>query len=317
MSSKEARKVENFLRLKKEWMERFCGEDRNSITRQLQNLSWYITVFRTINESRKFSLSSKGEYENNGMLHNFIDKCFFEYLLISLRRLLDKDSGKSTCSLYRLIVDMEKSHHLMTRRIYFMCRDLEYDVEKVKEEYERYKDEQLAKGNNSFSVAPRLDWKNNEYKHCEFDKLSGIKKDNRKPTDCVQKSIFNYFKDRLDEEHGYVVTYVNKFVAHLATPCDREKKSADEIDLTLGRLCETHETLCKIAIIVGKHFLEFPGPFLGTVCFDQFEHIDVPFVETENVQELRDIWTEYSKKIDSLAYLDVNNYDSLMKNNSF
>lgn len=308
---KKQRKLEQYIELKKKWIERFSGDHRNSICQQLCDLSWYLTVFHVLNESRPFSKDTNGKYHNNSMLHNFIDKCFFEYLHIALRRLLDRDSSQSTCSLYRIIADMENNYHLMTRQVFFDAYGIEYDVEKTRKEYDEYC--QAQEPNITYTVPHRLCWEILEHRHTVFDKLSATDKNKRRPNDLIRKAIFEELRHKLDHFHDDVVQYTDDFIAHLARPLDTKKNSANEINLTLGRLCETHEILCKIATFIGRYFLEFPGPFLGVVTFDQFENIDRPFVETSNVGRLREIWDKYSKKIYSWSYVDINDYDNLVK----
>lgn len=310
MITKEERTLNKYIELKENWTERFSGDDENSICRQLHDLTWYLTVFHVINESRGFSQNAEGRYENNSMVHNFIDKCFFEYMLIALRRLLDKDRDRSTCSLYRLTLDIENNHHLITRSVFFKAYGFEYDVEKVKQEYEEYVRDQIKIGNNPFTVPHRLCWEALEARHSAFDKLSGINKNDRSPNDFVQKTVFEKMRQKL-ENYEDVVFYAHKFIAHLETPLNRKKDFTDELNPTLGRLCETHEVLCKIATFIGR-FLEFPGPFLGTVVFDQFENIDSPFVNTENIKKLNDIWKRYSRQINSWAYVDIHNYEQML-----
>ncbi len=310
MQTKEQRRLEQYIELKKKWTECFSGDHRNSICQQLYDLSWYLTVFHVFNESISFSKDADGKYHNNSMLHNFIDKCFFEYLFIALRRLLDKDSSKRTCSLYRIIADMGNNYHLITRQVFFDAYDIEYDVEKIRKEYEEYCNAQKA--NKTFTVPHRLCWETLEHRHTVFDKLSATDKNKRRPNDLIKKTIFEKLGHKLDHFHDDVVQYAHDFIAHLAKPSGQEGKPASEIDPTLGRLCETHEMLCKIATFIGRYFLEFPGPFLVVVTFDQFENIDRPFVETSNVGQLREIWNKYSKKIDSWAYVDINDYDGLV-----
>ncbi len=310
MSTKEERTLKKYIELKEKWTERFSGDDENSICRQLHDLTWYLTVFHVVNESRGFSQNAEGQYENNSMLHNFIDKCFFEYMFVALRRLLDKDREKTTCSLYRLILDMENSRHLISIYFFLKAYDFEYYLKKIKKEYEKYCEDQRTKGNRTFEVPNSLIWQELEHRHSAFDKLSGVNKSNRKPNDVVQKVVFEGLRKKL-EGYGDVVLYAHKFIAHLETPLDREKDSADKIDLTLGRLCETHEALCKIATFIGR-FLDFPGPFLGTVVFNQFENIDKPFVKTENIDKLHEIWKKYSTVIDFWAYVDIHNYDTML-----
>lgn len=310
MQRKEQRKLEKYNELKENWTERFSGNHRNSIRQQLHDLSWYLTVFHVFNESRPFSKDTYGKYHNNSMLHNFIDTCFFEYLLIALRRLLDKDSNKSTCSLYRIIADMENNCHLVTRQVFFEAYDIEYDVEKIRKEYEEYCSKQQA--NKTYTVPHRLCWETLEHRHTVFDKLSATDKSKRKPNDLIKKTIFEKLRRKLDHFRDDVVQYADDFIAHLSRPSNLKINPASKINPTLGRLCETHEILCKITTFIGRYFLEFPGPFLGVVTFNQFENIDKPFVETSNIDQLREIWNKYSNRIDSWAYVDIDDYDDLV-----
>ena len=310
MQRKKERTLEKYIELKGKWAERFSGDHRNSICQQLCDLSWYLTVFHVFNESRLFSKDTDDKYHNNSMLHNFIDKCFFEYLFIALRRLLDKDSDRRTCSLYRIISDMENNCHLMTRQVFFDAYDIEYDVEKIKKEYEEYC--RAQKANKTYTVPHRLCWQELEHRHTVFDKLSATDKNKRSPNDLIRKDIFEGLRHKLDHFHDDVVQYAHDFIAHLYRPSNIEINPTSEINPTLGRLCETHEILCKIATFIGRYFLEFPGPFLGVVTFNQFEDIDKPFVETSNIDQLREIWNKYSHKINSWAYIDIDNYDELV-----
>ena len=309
MESKEQRKLDSFCELKKKWIELFCGKHQNSICNQLHDLSWYLTVFYVINESRNFSKTSDGKYENNGMLHNFIDKCFFEYVCVALRRLLDKDSGKSTCSLFRLIADMENHHHLITRKIYFEAYGQEYDVEKIRIEHEEY----CQRQNGTYTVPQRLIWEVLERRHVDFDTLSGVNKKNRNKNDIVKKDIFTNILNKLKSFDKDVIWYTDKFIAHIERP-DRQQNNQtdDDILLTYGRVCEAHEVICKIATLVGRLFLEFPGPFLGTVVFDQFENINLPFVKSEHTEQLKPIWLEKNKQINDWSYIDIEHYKELV-----
>lgn len=308
--SKQEKSLEMFLSKRNEWLEHFAGEDENSITNQLYDLVWNTAVYRVINESRSFTLNDNGTYENCAIVHGLIDKCFSEYQFIAIRRLLDKDD-KRTYSLYALLLDMEKNFHLITRLNYFKSYDVEYDVEKVKKQYNEYIDQQASGGNKFCLVPSHLIYQRAERMHEVFDILSNTKSDNRKPTDKIAEQFFENLRNKLDELEE-IITYAHNFIAHLAKPNNRRKNDVDEINITLGKIWNAHEVVCKIATLIGKLFLKGCGGFLGITQFDQFKNIDKPIVETENVAELRFIWGKYLQETDSWAYFDIESYNDFI-----
>ena len=81
---------DNFKAKHKIWIQHLCGDDRNSIFAQIYRMIWNAAVFEIINESRRVAtVDSEGNKELNGMLHRFIDTCFFESQLMAIRRLTD------------------------------------------------------------------------------------------------------------------------------------------------------------------------------------------------------------------------------------
>lgn len=312
LARKQKKSLELFISKRNKWLDHFAGDDRNSVTSQLHALVWNTAVFRVINKSRSFAKNENGTYENCGMVHLLIDKCFSEYQFIAIRRLLDHDKD-TTYSLYALICDMEKNFHLITRFNYFKAYDVEYDVEKVKKQYEEYVAQQRSVGNNTFSVPSHLWYEQVEQMHIVFDILSNSNSADRKPSDSVQQLFFENLRNKLDKLED-IITYAHEFTAHLARPDDRRKTDVDKINITLGKIWEAHEVICKVATLIGKLFLDGCAGFLGTTQFDQFKNINKPFVETENIAELISVWDEYLKETESWAYFDIDNYKDFIKN---
>ena len=61
------------------WVDCLAGESRNSIRNQIYEMVWNAAVFKVINEARRISpINAEGYIEANGMIHEFIDKCFFD-----------------------------------------------------------------------------------------------------------------------------------------------------------------------------------------------------------------------------------------------
>jgi hypothetical protein len=115
----------------REWEEWLCGDDINSIESQIHNMIWDSAVFQSINECRRYAhKNEKGEIELNGVVHKFIDRCFFETQAIAIRRFLDR--RRDVISLYRLIDDIEKHSHLLTRGNILAVHGYPYDYKQEK-----------------------------------------------------------------------------------------------------------------------------------------------------------------------------------------
>jgi hypothetical protein len=91
--------------------------------------------------------------------------------------------------------------------------------------------------------------------------------------------------------------YVNKFVAHAATPQTRQAVNADNVAITLKQLWHAHEAICKVAAFVSVYLLTGTAyPFLPVPQYDQFAYIDRPLVGTENIPALREAWRSYEEE---------------------
>jgi hypothetical protein len=113
----------------KEWQELLVGNDTNSIRNRIYDMMWDSAVFQSINECRRYApTNEKGEIELNGVVHRFIDKCFFETQAIAIRRLMDKSHDVD--SLCRLVEDMGKNCHLLTRQNILAVHGYPYEYER-------------------------------------------------------------------------------------------------------------------------------------------------------------------------------------------
>ncbi len=303
-NKKRERALKQFKDVHKKWFDWFAGTDRNSICLQIRDLIQYTAIYQIINESRLLLIDSKNrENKYNGMLYSFIDKCFFEYQFISIRRLLD--SGRDTpYSLYGLLTDMENNLHLLTRYNYFYGCDIEYDVNKAKAKSDEYTQEQ------SNLWKPR-DWQWVEKRHKDFDRLSNEANGKRSETDLVDKIIFQNLKKLLDK-HRDIEKYTNQYIAHAANPKVRAKKIKN-IKITIGQLWEAHKVICEVAVFVDRYFFNKCTRFLDVPQFDRLENIEKPLIGRKDIPRLRKIWDEYSREIDSLYHFDINEYDKLAK----
>ena len=78
---------------------------------------WDAAIWRMINEARRHSETlSGGDVTQNGMIHNFIDRAFFNGQAIMIRRLYEPEAPNKQrqVSLRGLIKDIKRNSHLLT-----------------------------------------------------------------------------------------------------------------------------------------------------------------------------------------------------------
>lgn len=275
--------LEQFKAKRDSWIQCFSGKDRNSILNQIYQMVWNAAVFKVINEARRIApVNATGQTEINGMLHRFMDRCFFDSQLLAIRRLTDSssfDGPKGVFSLISLLNNMKANVSLITRESLFSVEGLEYD-------YEAIQQWQLA-------YAVRL-------RHEQIDTLSGIEAKQRTPNDTVRADIFDCLIKKIDGISENIGLHVNKYIAHSATPGSRECDKADDVKITLGHLWDAHKVICQVADSTDAYLLSRANhSFLPVPQYDHFEHIDKPLVSTEGIEVLSKAWREFHKETNS------------------
>lgn len=282
-----------------EWREWIYGDDIHSICRQIRDMIWDSAVFLSVNESRKYMpLDGEGKTINNGMVHEFINHCFFRTQAIAIRRLLDKNVSRgerSVISLWRLIEDMQQNACLLTRQNIIAVFGFPYDYQSVEGEILKEMDSKQGRP----TVPPRhVQCVHSRHMHSHIDAMAGVSSDQRSPDDAIQDCFFAWIKSRLNTCEQ-IHTYVNKFFAHSASPESRATINADEINVTLGHILGAHKAICEVADLLCRcFFYKGHGGFLPTVLYDQFEHFDKPLATPEVIRNLREQWKDYHKTVE-------------------
>ncbi len=275
----------------KEWKNILVGDDKHSIRNQICYMIWDCAFFQCINESRRYAAKDdKGNIKQNVMVHLFITQSFFKTQLLSIRKLMDKDFNRvqqnkpyTVYSLYNLIEDIKKNSSLLTRKNILDAHDLPYDYEEAEKLFGQ-KTGYVVMGDDPIELSKDF--------HRRIDSMTGVAADKRSPDDLVPNNILKQFDDKLasiDE----LCKYVDKFIAHSATPESR-KVIPDEIEGALGKVLNTHKIICETASFIGNNLLFCGfGNFLSTPQFDQFEYLDEPIASKETIEKLRKFWVRY------------------------
>lgn len=293
----------NFKARREIWGKCFTLGDRNSIISQAYDMVWKAAVFKMIDLSRKLAID-KGE-NLNGMVHEFIDDCFFQSQFLAIRRLIDIDplEGKrGVFSLRSLLEDMKGNTGLMRREFFFAVDGLDYDYKSVEERADKYRFEQLQNGKRIFGLPRDLDASPIVYRHEKIDVLSGVSVNNRTTNDAVRNEIFDFLIKRIESATEHIGNYVSKNIAHAATPESRKYDKFNETSITLAHLWEAHKTICEVISFVNTCILfEGNGGFLPVPQFDQFQNIDKPLISSDEIDTLSNEWHDFDKEARSWA----------------
>ena len=136
-----------------------------------------------------------------------------------------------------------------------------------------------------------------DYTHQFIDLLAGIDSSKRKPDDTIRPEIFEWLKQKLGGCEK-ICEFVNKFLAHSATPENRSYCTPSELDVTLGQILESHKIICQTAIFIGRKMgILGYGKGVGVVLpypqYDQFVHFDKAWASEKTVEKLYEFWRDY------------------------
>lgn len=290
----------DFVKKQKAWVDCLVGRDRNSVFNQIHRMVWNAAVFNVINEGRRTApLTPEGGPALNGMVHRFIDQCFFQNQMVAIRRLVDKGGlhgRRGIYSLGSLIADMMQHVHLLTRCNLMTAAGLPMDPDPIRNLANRYIEEHCGGAEEGVMVPPELDYERIEERHAEIDKLCGVRPNKRAGGDTVKATFLCAMLKKLDGCRA-VATHVNKFIAHAATPESRSEVKADEARLTLKHLRAAHEVICRVAVCLDRFLLTGAcHGFVAMTSHDQFQYMDRPFVTEQDVDALRERWNRFDEE---------------------
>ena len=279
---KDKEKLALFRFKRSEW--RKCLIDENfSISKQLSNMLWNDTVFRTINEARKLTAKRNSkEIGFNGPLLDLFDQGYGTAQVMAIRRLTDPtfhDPNRAVISLPRLIEDMKQNADLITRENYICYDGIAF--EGVTHEKDG------------------INWMHWKGMHENFDRLSNVSHDKRERTDKIDKNVFKSLAKELKVCEG-LRTYANKFVAHASDPRNRINLTEKQRNINLQKLDESYKAIIRVASFIGaiilyEHSLgEVPVP-----QFNQIENLDKPMVSQDDLSNLHSYWHGRTKEVGS------------------
>lgn len=276
-------------------------------------MTWRAAHFRTINEARRFATSIHGElYEINGMLHNLLDDCFFQSHMSAVRRLVDTKKlygPDGVHSLKQLLQDMKRNSSIFTRKAIFDVENLNYDVDRIKKNYDKYITEKLDSGAATFHIPREFNWEIIEDRHKQIDLLTDTVAKDRKPDDHIPKSVFTNLITKIDSACQDVKRHVDKYVAHSATIESRDAVPNQGLGVTLKHLWDSNQELCQVANFVSSHLLGNGAQIFAAIYqYDLLQYLDKPLLPTSKLPELHKVWDRFESEIQTWSDWGIENY---------
>lgn len=295
-------KGEEFREKRLEWIN-WLEKDINSIFRQITSMVWDYALFRIVNKLREWASKQPDENVsfNNSVLRLF-DVGFVTTQAVAIRRLIDK--RKDVISLYALLEDIEKNIDLLTRENYVCYDGLPYDYESVRqEEVGKLIFKKGVSGVRFVANEGPEGWAPSERTHKYFDELSGVnpKKQKREKDDQVKIDILKFLEKQINEckEIKNITRYVNKFIAHSATPESRAGLTQEQMEITLNQLEICYKTIWQVAGYISSQLLFESGiSGLPTPQFDHLENLDKSWATPAILKKAHEEWRKIEEEIE-------------------
>jgi hypothetical protein len=280
------------------WINCLNGNDTNSIFRQISTMIWDTAIFRIIVESRQIQVEKNShEPKINGSLHSFIDRNYFQTQATYIRRITDKTYGltgeRGVYSIYALLSDISAYRDELTRGTFFRLRNMSYDYEEVRENEREFIRKQPPR--IGFFIPPEYDWESIVEVHEIFDRLGGSSLKHRSPTDKIDERFFTRLQERLSVCQT-VTKYVDKFVAHLATPESRSIHSVNESEVTFKHLWEAQQVIFEVAEFLSVILFSEGHVALAIENPDFFQYWETPMFENVDMQRMMSAFDNYRKE---------------------
>jgi hypothetical protein len=282
-----------------EWL-RLLDGDQHSISQQLSAMQWNDVAYRCFNEARRFASTTLPSAAVAPMLGEFLDVGYVATQVLAISKTLERnpnDPRKSVISLRCLIDDLAAHRELLTREM-FICHDgLPYDPNPARERW--YAALASRPGPQAAWVATQgpEGWGNVDLMHNSFDRLSGAVPEKRCREDLIRTEIFDALL--LGLKHPVFSTLLqlrHKLIAHAA---DSNNRPNNLQQTTLNELLTAQRILVKVAHTIGSTLLFASGAGgLPTPQFDQFEHLEHPFIHSGNIDAIQRFWDDQAKDRD-------------------
>lgn len=216
----------------REWSDVLFGDDPNSIQNQIDALVAELACLLILNSAG--STVFTGKDGQNLRLHSLVfgtvHRCLRDSLMRRIRQLSEAkaaDPKKDVYSLSSLLDDMQTHAHLLTRANMLCVEGFPYSPPTWEESpHDHVMSTQRNEG---------------------IDYVTGARPEFRQPEDRISAAWLERRNNRLKNRSRRVKNFVDKYIAHAATPHSRATIPEADLRVHLALLWTTTSTICKIA----------------------------------------------------------------------
>lgn len=268
------------------WYEH-SGTEPHSIQQQFFSMIFVDLTYRIVTSPRQDSTNIAAK---SGILAHLLDQGYVANQVLAIRRLLDRSSD--VISLRRLLNDISKSRHLLTREVYVCYDGLPYDSEAWRSLPRTLETEMWGIQSPGFGK-----YLGSQMRHQMFDRLSGISATSRARTDRIRGAVFDRLEDWIKTSLAdRLITLSHKFFAHAADLTSRG--TLEYSGIKFADIAEIHRALVRVERAITDQILFIavdrdvvPMPPLGL-----FKGLDSPYASTDWIDKMHRQWSELSEE---------------------
>ncbi|MEQ8829155.1 MAG: hypothetical protein RLW87_05045 [Alphaproteobacteria bacterium] len=268
------------------------NDEHHAIWQVLAGMVWNEVAFNTLAE---IADSNSDSSLNNPLIVEAILEGHIAVQVLAIRRLTD--TTKRVISLSNLIKDVRKNRNLLTRENYVAFDGLPYEYEDAKEEHLKNIGTGFVRlettGSRAFWSAQRA--------HEQFDRLSGVRPDQRKRDDRIPATLFDtiesWIKDCGAKE---IANWSHNFLAHAGSLASREENLA--YDLNGAKISNAIKGLAQATEAVSAYILYSSGrmnSLMATPQYDQFQRLENAAMSNTSKIDPVVIWAELSREYEN------------------
>jgi hypothetical protein len=299
-----------------EWIFWLRSDDQHSVWNQIYNMMWNDTVFRVhVNECRRVGNEPPEPRASwNGPLARFLDQGYVSTQVLAIRRLIEppaQHDDRQPISIRRVLKDIRKHRHLLTRENYVSFDGLPYNYNLGKQEWFDAHATDFASGDgvavHSMATEGPEGWSISEELHEHFDKLSGGTPDNRQRTDAMVVGVFDQISNVIAlKEISEIGTYADKFMAHASDPLSRAAVGSAEMAISMDKLAKCQKALISASqMICGQLLWEGGSSPIPTPQFNVLENLALPWVPEQVLDQLHGFWQERVDEVENWPTPDL------------
>jgi hypothetical protein len=280
------------------WIEALHGDPVNSVSVQLRDMMWNDAQWRMLNHTR-YLARDRDDVGTPGVVGKLLDRGYVSGQVLAIARLNDpshSDPERQVNSLRRLVSDMKKSRHLLTREMYVAGNGLPYDWQAARDRFAP-----TTSGSHWLASGGPEDFMQAMGLHLQFDALSGVSPADRSRKDLISIDVYKRLEGNLDHDvMGKIKLMRNKSVAHAATLISREASGTIPDGISIDEFAQAHFLLIGVYQAISANLLQqhWLGSAVATPQYSLFDGLDKPLVATEDLQAMDDFWRQHTKERD-------------------